>query len=336
MKMSVIVVINVVFFVVSLIMLSFSETGDVGFALIIIQILITIMSVGKTENFEVGFISLFGKPLYQLKPGAYYALPFIMEVWKERGTIFQDELPANPEKIFRQDDEMPVPEGMFPPIRIKFGPPDPNDNIAIDNPYNKEMTVEVVPVVSWQIEDPIKFRARIGSVELMRKILEDQAIALFNAEFAHITPAKASRILNETSDKLKAKLQSEVTDLGITIHTAFIKPFIYSHNLNKSVIAVSVSEQAALKTKIESAATRQKLIDEGAGAAEARRLLLEAEAVGTKQLAELAKTSEGQIVLWMETLKTAMERSQFSIIPGSEAYSALGGLMETFKRIGKS
>jgi len=333
--MLVIVAVNAVLLVIFLTMLSYSRTEDLGFGLIISQILITIVSVGKLNNYEVGFVSFLGRPLYRLVPGPYYALIFFMEVWKERGTIFQDELPANPEKIFRQDDVLPVPEGMFPPIRVKFGPPDPNDSIAKDNPYNKEMTVEVVPVISWQIEDAIKFRARIGSVEQMRKILEDKAISLFNAEFAHITPAKASRKLEETSDKLKLKLQSEVTDLGVTIHDAFIKPFIYSHELNKSVVAVSTSEQKALKTKIDSAAEKQKRIDEGSGTAEARRLLLEAEAVGTKQLAELAKTSEGQIVLWMETLRTAMEKSQFSIIPGSEAYSTLGGLMETFKRIGK-
>lgn len=333
--MLVIVAVNVVLLVIFLTMLSYGQTEDLGFGLIITQIIITIMSLGKMENYMVGFISFLGRPLYRLAPGAYYALPLLMEVWKERGTIFQDELPANPEKIFRQDDTLPVPEGMFPPIRVKFGPPDPNDGIAKDNPYNKEMTVEVVPVISWQIEDAIKFRARIGSVEQMRKILEDKAISLFNAEFAHITPAKASRTLEETSNKLKVKLQSEVTDLGVTIHDAFIKPFIYSHDLNKSVIAVSTSEQKALKTRIDSAAEKQKRIDEGAGTAEARRLLLEAEAVGTQKLAELAKTSEGQIVLWMETLKTAMEKAQFSIIPGSEAYSALSGLMETFKRIGK-
>lgn len=325
---------NAVIFIGLLGLVFVDKTSDVAFSLIVVQVIVGLFSFGRLEIDEKGYVSFLGRPLFELTPGPYYSIPLIMEAWKVSGAIFQDELPANPERIFREDDKKPVPEGYFPPIRIKFGPPDPTDKDLLKNPYNKEMVVEVPLVVSWQVTNSILFRKHVKTVENMRKILEDKAVSLFNAEFAKVTPAKASRTLEETSDKLRAKLQLETNDLGLHIHDAFIKPFVYSHDLNKAVTGVSESEQRAMITTNDSAAEKQKRIDHGAGDAEARRLMLIAESIGTKELAELAKTPEGQIVLWMETLKTAMQKAQFSIIPGSEAYTALSGLTETFKRIG--
>lgn len=310
------------------------NASDVAFGMIVLQIIVGLFSFGKMTIDEVGYLSFLGRPLVKLEAGPYYKIPFLMEAFKLSGATFQDELPAEPEKIFRRDDKEAIPPGLFPPIRIKFGPPDPKDADLVGNPYNKEMTVEVPVVVSWHIEDIIIFHSTAKTVDNMRKIMEDKAISLFNEEFANMTPAKASRVLKEIGDRLKIKLQNETSDKGIEIEDAYVKPFVYSHDLNKTVTQVSEEEQRAQMTLIKAAAEKKKRTDEGAGAAEARRLLLEAEAAGTKNLAELAKTDEGRIVLYMETLKTALEKAQYSIIPGSEAYNALSGMMETFKRIG--
>lgn len=69
------------------------------------------------------------------------------------------------------------------------------------------------------------------------------------------------------------------------------------------------------------------------GDAQIREALLKAEAIGLKALSEIAKTPEGQIVLWIKTLETALSKASYSIIPGSDLYSAASGLQEMLNKV---
>lgn len=210
----------------------------------------TIIAVGK-----VGMLQEWGVPVGNKGPGWYFTPPGFASIKKELGTIFQDELPSDPEKIFREDGK--VPEGMFPPIRIKFGQPGPTEGLSVDpidvllkdDPYNVAMVAEVVPVVSWHIVDATTFFAVTKDVANCRKMMADKAVGLFNIEFAGVTPAKAMLGLNETSTNLRTKLRKETKSWGIKINDAYVKPFIFGHGLNKAVEAVSISQQGA-KAKV--------------------------------------------------------------------------------------
>jgi regulator of protease activity HflC (stomatin/prohibitin superfamily) len=263
-----------------------------------------------------------------------------MKLKRETKLIIQNELPCEPEKIWRTkegEDSKTIPEGYFPPIRITFGPPitdekDPNF-IPLGNPYNKQMTIEVTPVISWRIMDMKTFVSTIGTIERTIRQMEDVAITVFAEDFAKITPALALKNLNKHSEDLKIAIGNRVLNWGIEIMSAQIKPFGFSRGLNQSVIDVSKAEQAAKATRIGAAADRDATIDKGTGIAEAEKLLLEARAIGTKKLAEACNTTEGQIALWMETMGKAFEKAQYSIVPGSELFTSIAGIKEMLEKV---
>lgn len=294
----------------------------------------TILSFGTVGNDEVAAMFVFGAPLGNLNPGFYFAPLGAVSVRKGRATRYQDELPREPEQIFRSKvDTDPVPPGMSPPIRVKFGSPRADDDVQLKkDPYNIEMVAEVPVVVSWKISDATTFFASYDDVDAFRKILQDKAIELFGVEFATMTPAKALGTIAVTNTKLKGVINTATSGTGVEIVDAFVKPFIFSHDLNKAVVGVSEAKQKAEAVKAAAAGEKQKRIDEGAGAAEARKMMLVAEAIGTAKLAKLAKTPEGQVALWMETIAKAMENADFSIIPGSELFTAFAGIKEMLNK----
>jgi regulator of protease activity HflC (stomatin/prohibitin superfamily) len=204
-----------------------------------------IFSLGTRQLDEVAALLRFGKPIADLEKGLYFAPLGIYEIRKEAGTIFEDELPADPEKIYHEDG--PIPEGMFRPILVKFGQPREDDDGALKkDPYNVAMVAKVVPVVRWQITRPIVFFGTIGNVANCRKSMEDLAVSLFGIEFAHETPALASRRLEDISVELLRQISEVAVGWGIDVNGVNIKPFQFSHALNTAVVGVSAAQQNAL------------------------------------------------------------------------------------------
>jgi regulator of protease activity HflC (stomatin/prohibitin superfamily) len=282
-----------------------------------------------------------------LEPGLYFAPLGFYSVVKYKGTEHNDELPASPEKIYRGEGD--VPDGMYAPIRIKFGQPLPSDPDDLkDDPYHFAMVTEVVPVVRWKITDPIIFIQTMGTEENCREILTDKTIAIFGDELSKMTPAKALLELHDISQTLENLLRAETLNCGFDIIDAYLKPFSFSKKLNEAVLEVPKAERLARATVIKAKADRVRISEEGIGKAEEekamlaakaigdaqiREALLKAEAIGLKALSEIAKTPEGQIVLWIKTLETALSKASYSIIPGSDLYSAASGLQEMLNKV---
>jgi regulator of protease activity HflC (stomatin/prohibitin superfamily) len=220
-------------------------------------------------------------------------------------------------------------------LRLKFGQPRPEDKGTPlgEDPYNIAMVAEVVPVVSWHITDATTFFKVMGSVQNCRKVMTDKAIGVFGNKFSKVTPARAALSLFRISNDLEQTLKAETATWGVTIDDAYVKPFIFSHGLNKAVVGVEEARQNAKSARETAYGTRDKLKAEGDGAAHARRVMLLAEAIGITKLAEVSKTPEGQMTLWMETMKKAFERAQYSIVPGSEMFTAFAGISEAVKKI---
>ena len=309
-------------------------TINLGAILLGLELAYLVFSFETIGVDEVAARFVFGAASGNLKPGLYF-VPFgIVTVKRGRATRYQDELPGEPKQIFRQDDVAPVPANMFPPIRVKFGSPKDDDDKSLkEDAYNIAMVAEVVPVVSWKIDDATLFFSSYDDVDVFRKILEDKAVEVFGDNFSTVTPARALKELKVTSQKLQTKIMDETANTGVKIVDAYVKPFIFPHSLNTSVVAVSMARQNAKAVKETALGTKQKLIDEGAGNAKARQLMLEAEAIGVAKLAEISKTPEGQMTLWMETMAKAFTGAKYSIVPGSEMFTAFAGISEAIKKI---
>lgn len=275
-------------------MLIINEMQIAGAILLALIVSVLIFSFRVTTVLEVAMLMVLGKPIKNLKPGPCFAPPFLTEIRKEGAAIFQNELPADPEKIFR--GEGTAPDGMFPPIRIKFGQPDPSDTALVDDPYNVPMVAEVVPVVSWKIVDATKFFTEMKTVENCRQNLADLAVTSFGDDLAGMTPAKASQDLKAVNSKLKAELEEKTAEWGIEIKDAFLKPFIYSHGLNKAVEGVSIAGQEAKATVLTSEGDKVKEINRATAAAEGVRLATIAEKNRLTELGLVETDNSGKII----------------------------------------
>jgi regulator of protease activity HflC (stomatin/prohibitin superfamily) len=320
---------------------------NIGIILLAFELSHLLFSFGTVKIDEVAVLFLFGKPIDTLKPGWYFAPFGIYSVRKENGAFFQDELPAEPENIFRGDG--PTPEGKFPPIRIKFGMPRNDDDDTLKNdPYNVSIVADVVPVVAWRINEPILFFEKMKTVENCRKILSDRAIAVCGDQLSTMTPAKALQNLKSISENLEIEIKETVEPWGILIKDAFLKPFNFSHGLNDAVVGVAKADLKRQETIKISEGDKKKIINEGEGKADAeekmllarakgeseiKKLILEVERINLEKVIKLGETEIGQLVLWMETLKKALEKAQYSIIPGSELFTATSGIKEMLEKI---
>lgn len=288
-----------------------------GLALFLTITLYTIASFRQLGPTELGARILFGKPIDQVSSGFVFVPVGIFSLEVAPATFIQDELPSNPENIFRGSGE--TPEGKFPPIRIPFGLPTEEN----DDPYDHRMTQEVVPVVTWRIDDFIKFLTTVGSVKEARSQMEDTAVAMLIEAFAKITPAVALKELEKHSENLKRSIDERVEDWGIELKSAKIKGINFNHELNAAILSVPQATVNAKAAIITAGGKKRQLELEGEGAGNAEKAILDGRTAGLKNMvSELG--IDGRSVLAAETARGITNNpGQKTIIAGSGGFSDL-------------
>ena len=304
----------------------FGVNWNWGLEMFLALVVYTLASFKMVSETEQGMRLLIGEPFDNVPSGLIFVPLWIFRLITETRLNIQDELPCDPEHIYREPKEGSdgvIPEGMFPPIRMPFGPPEKGDGIPEDDPYNIRMVVEVVPVVTWKIDDLITFRTTIGSVKEARRQMEDEAVAMMTEAFAKITPAVALRKLPKYSEELKVAIETKVEDWGITIISAKIKPFNFSRSLNKAILGVPEATVAAKAAIITATGNKQVLQLNGEGAGAAEKALLEGRTAGLKKMAVDLNVS-GASVLGAETARGVTSNpGQRTIIAGSHGFADL-------------
>jgi regulator of protease activity HflC (stomatin/prohibitin superfamily) len=185
---------------------------------------------------EVAMLTIFDEPIKDFERKGLVFIPLgIAKLVKMDGTIHQEELPGNPEQIFREEGK--IPDGMFPPNRVKFGPPDPNDKDLADDLYNSQMVAEVPVIVAWRIVSVKTFQdQKIFTEKNCTQNLTDKVRAIFGTNLlSGVTPAKALRKARELNKQGKTELAEATASWGIVIEDTYMGTFIYSHDLNKAV-----------------------------------------------------------------------------------------------------
>lgn len=305
--------------------------------------LISFCTVGPTE---LGVILFFGNPLREVSSGLVF-VPFgICQLKTETRLTIQDELPADPQYIFRKEDVESVPPGFFPPIRIPFGFPRSEEDLRniiithfestgdtkkhkldiippVDDPLNVRVTAEVVPIIRWKISDYVQFLITIGSREEARRQIEDCAIGSLTREFAKITPAVALANLGIYSFNLGEEIKKRIDGWGIELKSAQVKIINFHRELNAAIGGVSKAklEAKAVVLAAEAIKEKERLFGEGKGAAE--KAILGGRTDGFKRMADELKIS-GAAVLGAETARAITENpGQKTIVAGSAGFSEL-------------
>ena len=294
-------------------------------------LIISLKQVGPTE---IGAILFFGKPINEVGSGLVFVPMGICSLVKETALIIQEQYPDDPEKVWKGDSEkMPLDGTFVPPIRIthKAGT---TDESKID-PLHKRMTTEVSLIVRYKIKKGqyITFLQTIGDTKEARRQIRDTIVATARKEFALKTPATTLDEWEKVDALLKTDTIELVKSWGVEVDDVRMEDFDLGKTVNTSLrdIPNSVMKKEIIKTNAD--AEEYKRTHEGMGTAEARRIFLEAEAVGYQKIAKELGITDGAFIIGMETARTALEKSKYSIVSGSDGMKDIFSMAATIQSI---
>jgi len=290
------------------------------------QILYTVASLRIIGPTELGARLLFTRPINNLFSGLVFIPLGFCNLRKETCLVIQDEIPSDPENLYRsgREESDVTPEGKFPPIRVPFKPSAKKH----PDPFSERITAEVTPVIRWHIVDFVVFLTTIGSRDEARRQMEDATVGTLFRDLPKLALMDALEGMQAHSEALQASLHERVLNWGIELDSAQLKSINLSHELNTAVLKMS-----------EASAKKRSRHLEGEGEGGYEREHLKGRASGISDMAKKLGVS-ANVVLGAETARAITENpGQKTIIPGTGGFKDLitvaAAVGETLKAAGE-
>ncbi len=302
---------------------------------------------------EIAVRLLFSRPTDIIDSGLVFAPLFIFTLRKLPTLVVQDEVPADPQRIFR-DDGTPPP-GMVPPVRIIFRDSITDDqaqrafsdeysvpdsvNPAVVHTFNADapndglasrVTAEVATIVRFRIVNGIKFIESIGSIEEAKRQIEDEVVSVEQRILPKMSVAQANLNVSWISAILLSSLERRTLDWGIVFESkgATIKSITVHHGLNTAIGDAAEAHFKAQETVTAAGAEQVRLTKVGKGTAVAARELaqrtLEGRAKGLKKIADTIGV-DGASAQAAEVARAVAEGGN-TVVLGADGFSQLAGL----------
>ncbi len=228
-----------------------------------------------------------------------------------------------------------------------------------DDPLAKSLVTETHVTVRFEIFSLTAVIRKAGSLEEAIELIQRATIAALISYAGKSFVARAISNMEDVDNWLKNRVEEFVADpgseafkkdpgksWGVNIRKTQITRIgtakriseaqadqgktIYNAQAEKFRLVETAQGQSEA-TKLQALADRIKFSQEGAGKAEAEKFLLFARQEGLQKLAQLANTTEGQIVLQLEALEKGLEFGKTVIIP-AELSSLVGVLSKKLTR----
>lgn len=335
-----------VWLLISTVLYSLSGTQPVNFGIIMYAMFMAhvALSCRTISGTDLGVLEFLGKPTRNVNSGFVF-VPFLFFTLKTETKLrIQFQIPAEPELVDKTGNDVPEKGKVFP-IRVTHATPATaeggNDKQYEGDPLHVRMTTEWLVAIWMQITDYLTFMQTVGSLENARAQIRDVCEATLKEHCGRLTPAQIIPRMKEVREKLHTRISELVADWGLFIPEIAITEMDLSHEINSSLrnipdavlrkeITITNAEAKRKESLLEGealATNRELFLDkEGAMIARNRKILLEAEAVGAKALAEVMKTDEGKIAAQIEALRSALNGANYSILPGDSLHPLLSGL----------
>lgn len=306
-----------------------------GLSLLIVLAGYTASQFKSIKADELGAIDFFGKPMCLVRPGPVFVPP-LCSFNKEVARSQQNELPAEPEKIWRGKDDqaatVPAEEaarGFRPPNRVVFGNynKDESDKLKIptDDPLDRRMTQEVAFTVTLAMDDYIRFITTVGSYKEALQRINDLSLVVCQELFGGLTPAVANCQLNKFSGKIREALVISTESWGLKLVQFNIKQIVLAHKLNESVQGIAVAGAEAVAVGKRAEGEKKKRTLEGEGSAAAEKAILTARGEGIRDGAKAAGV-EADTFLGSNTAVDIAKGANDTIILGGGGFAELAGV----------
>lgn len=290
-------------------------------------ILLSFRQVGPRDT---GVLLFFGNPILKVESGLVFVPRGIIELETITKIVREIEYP-DPKRVWRGDEKKEErPKGKIPPIRVIQGE---NEDKAKKDPLHKRLTTEISVIVRYRVADFMTFIGTIGSLEELDKTIEDLLIASIRRDLAIVPAAQALKEWGDIEKKSQIEIEDLVKKWGVEVQTVRVKEIDVGHTVNTALRDIIASTLKKTSTIVDAEAEKQRRELEGMGLAKAKEVLLEAEAIGYKKIAEELKLKESELVLIAETVKTLTEKSQYTLLAGSGGIADLFGVIGAIKNV---
>jgi len=322
------------------------------------------LSIVVINERQLGAMFVLGHAIRDLKSGPHFAFWPLCYVRRETKNIIQIEIGVlteaekakattlvSSESIYLLEDPFYVNWG---DINSAKGVTDEEKDRFKDNPYGRPMVTATHLTVRFEIWSLTGLIKKAGSlsdaVELIQKVATSTLITYAGKSFV----GRALSDMGTLDDDLKLAIEEFVADphsrsfksnpnrsWGVNIRKTQITRLGTAKRIseaqadqgktiyNAQAERIKTEELAigqAKATELKANADQIRLTKEGIGRAEAEKLLLLARKGGLEELAKIAKTTEGQLVLQLEALERGLQSGKAIIIPMelSKIVGALG------------
>lgn len=266
------------------------------------QIIFSVTIDGALEHFRVGHVPLLmlyayllGSirviPAAQVASQRFLELPFrhlnsgpafvprwICSLAFFDGADQQKEHPEEPQNLFHEDGDQPVPEGKVPPLRITFAQGAELD--ANRDPLNRRITAVVTFTTAFAINNAARFERTFGNAGVLgrdaireaNRQLTDTGTRFLTDIYAGVTLAAALLNKQHDSEALDLRIETVSNGWGVDMKRAEIKAIGLNHELNRSIVAVPTAVNDAEAERARAAGDRDATIRRAEGDREQRRL----------------------------------------------------------------
>ena len=283
---------------------------------LVTQIVLLINSFKSQQPDEVGALLLFGKWLYQTKPGLVYSPPLIT-VWRHDSALLQQrEIPG----------DLPERYGDVKTIRLTTAPSasttkSDRENTSTDPLETGRLTLEGSFVISQRLDTKPgayrQFIERVGSFENFLQIADDLTVNRFSKEVIKRTPAQVLAEWDELDAKAKGMLLEKIGEFGFAELDVFAKGFDLPHRVNQA-LADRTKQNVDVETKrLEGLGEKEKNLLIAVGI----KALKEAEVGGTVSALVRAKeefgmsTEQALFLAYQEVIAKSLEKAQYTLLP---------------------
>lgn len=205
-------------------------------------------------------------PISNIKAGPILAPWGLTTILDYPADIQPRQFPGNAEKVFKGDDNMPLPKGMFRPLRLTTGKPDK----GCDDILDIQASVEVLFYLRVRINDALKFHLRYGDMEGFWSQIRDSGQKILASEFSQ---AKGLGKLIESYPGIMLTLNKKYTELASAGGVEVIESGLDSPDMSKK-LSEALRNLGSARSEAEQ--THIKILKEGIAKAESEGLLIKA------------------------------------------------------------
>lgn len=325
--------------------------GKISWVIFGIWLLYLLSGFKKVNINEMGAIFCYGKGICDLDPGTglIFILKGIFKLDKETNLIIAEYCPAEPEKIFKEDDKELLPIGMVRPMRIPTATLDTAifENDEEKKKYEKDklsvrLVIDIICIVYIQIDSLILLRRNIGKIEkaseYTKKASENSLVKIFGDKI----PPQIIHEVRSIDVDLKKELEGTLKNWGVGVRGFLLMTPDLTHPLSSALRNVALEgvrkDELIIKTtadsealKIRAYAEKANLMLIGEGKAWAERVLLEAKTIGYDKMAKKIGVPFAELQTKLEIVEKAFVNANYSMITGGNGLNELLGFIPMMK-----